>query len=111
MRFGPNSCQITIRRRPQQTGVPGVPLGDFVDAFQTWCSWRQMTGAKIDVAMQAEDAVPIVARVNDAPRNRTITTQDRVVLRGGEFAIMSVGLPDRQAGAIDLQLKRVDGGS
>ena len=109
MRFGSNSAKLTIRRRADQSDVPGVPLGNFANAFQTWCSWRQQTGSQIVVAGQAEDATSIVVRVNDGAQNRTITSQDRIMLNGVDYAILTVGLPERIGAYIEIVLRREDG--
>lgn len=112
MRFGPNSCQIGILRRAVVTGNPGgrARADSYAAEFTTWASWRQMQGREIAAAGLVQDEIPLSVRVNDTPRNRTITSADRVNLRGVEYAITSVGLPDRAGGYIDLSIVRKKAG-
>lgn len=109
MRFGANSARLTVRRKQPQAGVPGVPFGEYADAFTTWCSWRQARGAEAVTAGQAEDVIQLVTRVGNCAQNRTITGADCATLNGVGFSIATVGLPDRLTGTIELVLKRQDG--
>ena len=111
MRFGPNSAKVTVLRRPVVPGNPhGVSRASFEPAFETWASWRSLSGREIVEAGMAEDAIDLAVRVHDTPRNRTITGADRIKLRGQEFNIVTVALPDRIGGFIEFSARRNMGG-
>ena len=48
--------------------------------------------------------------VRDSAQARTITNADRVLLRGRNFAVEGVGLPDRRTGLITLVVSSNLGG-
>jgi head-tail adaptor len=111
MRFWPASAKLAILRRAVIPGDPGgVARGDFAPIFSTWCTWRNLSAQQIVEAGLAEDAAEVVARVNDNSRNRAISIADRAILRGQQYAIVRVGLPDRAGGFIEIMLSRKTGG-
>ncbi len=112
MRFGPNTAKIAIERRAVVAGNPGgrARANTYVRQFETWATWRQMQGREIVAAGLVQDEIPLMVRINDTPRNRTITSADRVNLKGVDYAISSVGLPDRVGGYIDLSIVRKKAG-
>lgn len=103
MRFGPNSGKLAILRRGLD--ADGQATGDFASAWSTWCGWTQNAGRLAEVNGQREDPVDLVVRVNDNPRNRTISNSDRAMLDGMAYEIDSVGKPERVSGSIGLTLR------
>ena len=107
MRFTGNSVRVMVRRRPVINSNPaGNGRGEFIDNFETWAGWRAAGARDLVEAGVVQDAIDIVIRIHDTDRNRTITIADRIVLKNQEYAIASVGQPDRTGGFIEIMLQR-----
>jgi head-tail adaptor len=111
MWFGSETYQITFRRRAtvaDPTG--GTTLGDYADAFSRSGAVREVTGREIAEGGRSEDSIDCIVRVRDDATTRTITLSDRAKLRGQDFDIVTVGLPNRSTGAIEMTFRRQLGG-
>jgi head-tail adaptor len=109
--FGTETIPIVFRRRAEiadPTG--GTTRGDYIDVFARQGNVRDVTGREIVEGGRSEDSIDCIVRVRDDATTRTITLADRAVLRGQNFDIITVGLPNRQAGSIEMTLRRQLGG-
>ncbi|MGU3544820.1 hypothetical protein [Methylobacterium sp. A52T] len=67
------------------------------------CARRSRVGGAVNVASGT-------LAVRDSARARDLVTADRVMLRGQQFDVTGVGLPDRRSGLLLLQLAMSLGG-
>lgn len=104
MRYGTNPVLITILRRSvDASSVRGdyAPVGQPLMGSQI-----QRKGRSIAEAGLPEDAVDLVIRVPHTAVTAAITIEDRLAIRGSEYTIGSVGLPERHGGFVNIACMR-----
>ncbi|PNG27007.1 phage head completion protein [Methylocella silvestris] len=99
MRYGPNPVLIDVMRR--STDANSV-RGAFAKAQTLMGSLRQTTGRELVEAGLPEDQIDIVVRVSITAQTLAITSEDRLNIGGRNYAIRSVGLPERRGGYIEI---------
>ena len=103
MALSGSGVKITVLRQGVVAGNPGGnSRSEYQDAFWAYADMQQESGRSVVQAGLQNDEVGIVLRVNDSAANRTITIADRIRLMDREFAIQTVGLPDRLTSSITL---------
>ncbi|KQP34299.1 head-tail adaptor protein [Methylobacterium sp. Leaf102] len=100
--------RVTLRRRPE-VGSPRE-RGAYADAFPVWANFRTAGVRELVEGGQATNVESGALTLRDSAQARTITGADRVVIRGRDFAIEGVGLPDRRTGLIVLSVATKLGG-
>lgn len=112
MRFTSETFRITFRRRADIIDITGgTTKGDYGDIFTRYGSVRQTTGREIAEGGKSEDSIDCIIRVRDDAMTRTVTASDRVNIRGNDFDLITVGLPDRRDGSIEMTARRQIGGN
>lgn len=111
MRFGANSEKITVLREGIiAPDASGNTRSTHVAAWATWANWRLAGSRPVVDGNLAQDASDLVIRVNDSPRNRTLSIADRIRMRSGTYAIVSSSPPDRSGGFVEITIRRQIGG-
>jgi head-tail adaptor len=111
MWFGPETLAVTFRRRQVITDPSGgTTSGDYADFMTRQANVRTSTGREIVEGGQAKDSIDCIIRIRDGVLPRQITSSDRATLLGQDFDIITVGLPDRVHGSIEMTLRRQMGG-
>src|SRR6476469_2231780 len=107
MRFSSETLKVTFRRRADIIDITGgTTKGDYGDIFSRYGSIRQVTGREIAEGGKSEDSIDCIIRVRDDAMTRTITASDRVKIRDYDFDLVTVGLPNRRDGSIEMTARR-----
>jgi head-tail adaptor len=109
---GKLDTRITILRRPQVEPAFGAgnTLGDYAPAFSRWAAYMERQLAQATESGAPQNVVSLTVTVRDDSETRTITTSDRMLIRGQNMAITGVGLPDRIGQIIQIDLESRRGG-
>ncbi|RVU17497.1 head-tail adaptor protein [Methylobacterium oryzihabitans] len=98
--------RVTVRQRPGE----GRSRGAYADAFTVWACYRPESAREAVQGGRAQTVESGTLVVRDSARMRTVSSADRVVLGGRDFAIEGVGLPDRRTGLVTLKIATTLGG-
>lgn len=99
MRYGPNRVLIDVMRR--STDADKV-RGLYAKAQTLMGSLRQTTGRELVEAGLPEDQIDLVIRVPVTAQTLAITSVDRLIVGGRNYAIRSVGLPEGRGNFIEI---------
>lgn len=96
------------RRAVLAVPVAGNQRGGFemMPFLTVWANFRQTPGRERVTAGLAEDPIGGTLRIRDSNAAREITAADRLIMSGISFAILSVGLPEKSQGYIELAIQR-----
>lgn len=93
----------TFSRRP--AGANGQDRGDtFAPYLTVWARYLRIKGSEKVEAGRDVDVEQATLVIRDSTAVREITAADRVTVQGRDFAVASVGLPDRRTGLISLDI-------
>jgi head-tail adaptor len=97
--------RVTFRRREVTNPDAGNERGDFVDWFTVWANYRGLNLSQSgEAGMQVGSAIGILT-VRDGGDARNVTTAERVLIQGEEFAILSPEVRDR-TGFMSFRVER-----
>ncbi len=92
--------RVAFLQRPGE----GRQRGDYAEAFTLWANYRPETSREAVEGGRAQDVESGTLVVRDTAQSRTLTNADRCVIRGRDFAIEGVGLPDRRSRLLRLRV-------
>jgi head-tail adaptor len=107
MWFNPETSPVTFFQRQLVSDPTGGTMkGEYAEFVTRQANIRTVTGTEIAEAGQARDSINCIIRVRDTPVTRKITAADRAKLLEQDYEIITVGLPDRVQGFIEMTLRR-----
>jgi head-tail adaptor len=98
--------RVTFMRRPAQAG--NTRGNAYEPVLTVWAAFRQATGREVVEGGRLTDEVPGFLTIRISAAARLVTAADRVQIPAGgqEYAITSVGGPERRAGTIEIAVAR-----
>lgn len=112
MWFNPETLPVQfLQRQVVADPTGGTQRGKYASFITRQASIRTLPGSEIAEAGQARDSITAILRVRDSILTRQITASDRAILLGQNYEIVTVGLPDRVQGFIEMTLRRQFGAS
>lgn len=105
--------RATILRRAILADADGDPVGagDYAPVMTVWANYRPQGAREAAQGGRAQNVETGTLTIRDSTQARTVTNADRVTLRGRDFNITGLGLPDRRSGTIQLTLATDLGGA
>ena len=95
--------RATFSRRPP--GATEFERGDTFEPYLTvWACYVRSKGAEKIEAGRDVDVEAATLVIRDSIAARAVTAADRVTVQGRDFAVASVGLPNRRTGLISLDI-------
>ena len=95
--------RATFSRRP--AGATEYDRGDTFEPYLTvWACYVRTKGSEKVEAGRDVDVEAATLVIRDSTQAREVVASDRVTVQGRDFAVASVGLPNRRTGLISLDI-------